>query len=163
MDVIITHNTLSFFLIIVTRCFFKAPWKHCAFSLFTEEDREVHHVRLNIHPRSLLVSFDGTPLSQHVFSKEKIALSPDLNTARWFARMDLSASVQKQQGRLSASAVKHEIVMPWKWTIQAFWLNVFRVQIALYVENRAAIIFFESGNLKEKSRTLKLEAFVCFC
>ncbi len=35
--------------------------------------------------------------------KVKVALSPDLNTAHWFARMDLSASVQKQQGHLSAS------------------------------------------------------------
>ncbi len=50
--------------------------------------------------------------------------------------MDLSASVQKQQGHLSASAVKRELTMSWKGTIPAFfWQNEFRVQIALYVEN----------------------------
>ncbi len=65
--------------------------------------------------------------------KVKVALSHDLNTALWFARMALSASVQKQQGRLSASAVKRELAMPWKWTISPFLQNVFRVQIALYV------------------------------
>ncbi len=65
--------------------------------------------------------------------KVKVALSHDLNTVLWFARMDLSASVQKQQGRLSASAVKRELAMPWKWTISPFLQNVFRVQIALYV------------------------------
>ncbi len=32
--------------------------------------------------------------------KVKVALSPDLNTAHWFAKMDLSASVHKQQGAL---------------------------------------------------------------
>ncbi len=45
--------------------------------------------------------------------------------------MDLSASVQKQQGHLSASAVKHELTMR---------QNVFRVQIALYV---AALYFLK--------------------
>ncbi len=34
--------------------------------------------------------------------KVKAALSPDLNTARWFAKMDLSASVHKQQEHLLA-------------------------------------------------------------
>ncbi len=57
-------------------------------------------------------------------------MSPELNTARWFAKMDLSASVQKQQGHLSASAVKRELTMR---------QNLFRVQIALYV---AALLFF---------------------
>ncbi len=64
--------------------------------------------------------------------KVKVALSHDLNTALWFARMDLSASVQIQQVHLSASAVKHELAMPWKWTIPPFLQNVFRVQIALF-------------------------------
>ncbi len=47
--------------------------------------------------------------------KVKVALSPDLNTACWFAKMDLSASVQKQQGRLPASAVQRELARTWKW------------------------------------------------
>ncbi len=64
--------------------------------------------------------------------KVKVALSHDLNTALWFARMALSASVQKQV-RLSSSAVIRELAMPWKWTISPFLQNVFRVQIALYV------------------------------
>ncbi len=34
--------------------------------------------------------------------KVKAALSPDLNTACWFAKMDLSASVHKQQEHLLA-------------------------------------------------------------
>ncbi len=38
----------------------------------------------------------------------KVALSPDLNTAHWFAKIDFSASVQKQQVYLSDSAVLHE-------------------------------------------------------
>ncbi len=52
----------------------------------------------------------------------KVALSPDLNAAHGFAKTDLSsASVQTQQGRLSASAVKRELTMPWKWTITGFF------------------------------------------
>ncbi len=49
----------------------------------------------------VLHSFEETPLS-------------------WFAKIDLSAAVQKQQRRLLASAVEHEFVMSWKWTIPAF-------------------------------------------
>ncbi len=49
----------------------------------------------------VLHSFEETPLS-------------------WFAKIDLSAAVQKQQRRLLASAVEHEFAMSWKWTIPAF-------------------------------------------
>ncbi len=81
---------------------------------------QVHQVRRN-DPSSITFSQLWRNSSQLArLFKVKVALSPDLNTARWFAKMDLSASVQKQQGRLSASAVKRELAMPWKWTIQAF-------------------------------------------
>ncbi len=81
---------------------------------------QVHQVRRN-YPSSITFSQLWRNSSQlaHLF-KVKVALSPDLNTAHWFAKMDLSASAQKQQGRLSASAVKRELAMPWKWTIPAF-------------------------------------------
>ncbi len=63
-----------------------------------------------IHPRSLLVSFDENSSQLARIFKVKVALSPDLNTARWFSKMDLSASVQKQRGRLLAFAVKRQLV-----------------------------------------------------
>ncbi len=120
MDVI-THNSWSFSLTIVMPFFCKVPLKRFSFYFPFLPWRSYHRfIRFEIiHPRPLLNSFDETPQLARLF-KVKIALSPDLNTARWFAKMDLSASVQKQQGRLSASAVKPELAMPWKWTIQAF-------------------------------------------
>ncbi len=140
---------------------------------------QVHQVRRN-YPSSITFSqlWRNSCQLARLF-KVKVALSPDLNTARWLAKMDLSASVQKQQGRLSASAVKRELAMPWKWPLAKllplslkslsdcliltppppltlnlpilggnnlagvrighntdfFDKNVFRVQIALYVEH----------------------------
>ncbi len=39
----------------------------------------------------------------------------------------------KTRALVGFSAVKHELVMPWKWTILFFfWQNMFRVQIVLY-------------------------------
>ncbi len=82
---------------------------------------QVHQVRRN-YPSSITFSQLWPNSSQLArLFKVTVALSPDLNTVRWFAKMDLSASVQKQQGRLSASAVKCEFAMPWKWTILAFF------------------------------------------
>ncbi len=81
---------------------------------------QVHQVRRN-YTSSITFSqlwWNSSQLA-HLF-KVKVALSPDLNTVHRFAKMDLSASVQKQQGCLSASAVKRELAMPWKWTIPAF-------------------------------------------
>ncbi len=143
MDVI-TCNTQSFSLTIVTRCFCKAPWKRFSFYFPFTPWRRYHRVIKFveiIHPRSLLVSFNSSQLAR--LFKVKVALSPDLNTARWFAKMDLSASVHKQQGRLSASAVKREFAMHWKWTKQTFFDKVFSVQVALYVENNAQHFFFK--------------------
>ncbi len=138
MDVI-THNTRIFSLTIVTQLLCKALWKRFSFYFpFTPWRRYHRFIKFVeiIHPRSLSQLWRNSSQLARLF-KLNVALSPDRNTARWFARMDLSASVHKQQGRLSASAVKPELAMPWKWTIQAFWQNVFRVQIALYVENNA--------------------------
>ncbi len=109
------------------------------FSFFAlKKISQVHQVRRN-YPSSITFSqlwWNSSQLAR--LFKVKVALSADLNTARWFAKMDLSASVQKQQGRLSASAVKCELAMPWKWTILAFfWQIFFRVQITLYVEKNA--------------------------
>ncbi len=124
MDVI-TRNTQSFSLTIVTCCFFKVPWKRFYFILFSIKLlfsfyalKKISQVHRN-YPSLITFSQLWRNSSQlaHLF-KVKVALSPDLNTARWFAKMDLSASVQKQQGHLLASAVK--LVMPWKWTIPAF-------------------------------------------
>ncbi len=75
MDVI-THNTQSFSLTIVTCCFCKAPWKPFSFYFPFTPWRWYHRFIEIIHPRSLLVSFEETPL------KVKAALSPDLNTVR---------------------------------------------------------------------------------
>ncbi len=82
---------------------------------------QVHQVCRN-YPSSITFSQLWRNSSQLArLFKVKVALSPDLNTAHWFAKMDLSASVQKQQRRLSASAVKRDLAMSWKWTIPAFF------------------------------------------
>ncbi len=79
------------------------------FSFFAlKKISQVHQVHRN-YPSSITFSqlwWNSSQLAR--LFKVKVALSPDLNTACWFARMDLSASVQKQ-GCLSASAVKHEL------------------------------------------------------
>ncbi len=90
------------------------------FSFFVLKISQVHQVCLN-YPSSVTFSQLWRNSSQLArLFKVKAALSPDLNTVCWFAKMDLSASVHKQQGRLSASAVKCENAMPWKWTLPAF-------------------------------------------
>ncbi len=62
MDVI-TRDTQSFSFTIVTRCFLKDPWKHlCLYFPFSPWKRYHRFIEI-IHPRSLLVSFDETPLS----------------------------------------------------------------------------------------------------
>ncbi len=90
------------------------------FSLFAlKKISQVHQVRRN-DPSSITFTFSqlwGNSSQLARLFKVKVALSPDLNTARWFARMDFPASVHKQ-GRLSASAVNRELAMPWKWTIR---------------------------------------------
>ncbi len=108
--VVITRNTQSFSLTIVTRCFCKAPWKRFSFyfpfSLWRRYHRFIKFIEI-IHPRSLCQLWWNYSQLARLFKVKafQIALSPDLNTARWFARMDLSASVQKQQGCLMTSAV----------------------------------------------------------
>ncbi len=120
MDVI-TRNTQSFSLTIVTCCFCKAPWKRFSF-YFTffalKKISQVHQVCRN-YLSSITFSqlwWNSSQLAR--LFKVKVALY--LNTAHWFTKMALSASVQKQQGRLLASAVKRELAMPWKSTIPAF-------------------------------------------
>ncbi len=68
---------------------------------------QVHQVWRNYPSSSTLSALTNSSQLARLF-KVKVALSPDLNTALWFAEMDLSASVYKQQERLSASAVKRE-------------------------------------------------------
>ncbi len=62
MDVI-TRDTQSFSFTIVTCCFLKDPWKHlCLYFPFLPWRRYQRFIKI-IHPRSLLVRFDETPLS----------------------------------------------------------------------------------------------------
>ncbi len=98
---------------------------------------QVHQVSQN-YPSSIPFSqlWNSSQLARLL--KVNVALSPDLNTACWFAKIDLSASVQKQKGCLSASAVKLKnsgFVESGQYRL--FSQNMFRVQIALYVENNA--------------------------
>ncbi len=82
---------------------------------------QVHQVHWN-YPSSLtFLSALTKLLSASVSFQSESSLVTWPNTARWFAKMDISASVQKQQGHWSASAIKHELAMPWKWTISAFF------------------------------------------
>ncbi len=98
---------------------------------------QVHQVHWN-YPSSLtFLSALTKLLSASVSFQSESSLVTWPNTARWFAKMDISASVQKQQGHWSASAIKHELAMPWKWTISAFFYKTCTVQIMLYVENNA--------------------------
>ncbi len=87
--------------------------------------------------------------------KVNVALSPDLKAACWFAKIYLLASVQKQQRRLSASAVKCEIAMPWKWTIQAF-LRI------MHLHNAKSVIF-SVAFISFCKRTLHIFVYVCLC
>ncbi len=117
----ITCNTLSFSLTVVMRCFCKVPWKRFWFLFYALKNISLVQVHRN-YPSSITFSqlwWNSSQLAR--LFKVKVALSPDLNTARWFAKIYLSAFVHKLQGRLSASAVKRELLMPWKWTIRLFW------------------------------------------
>ncbi len=120
MDMI-THNTQSISLTIVTRCFCKVPLNgfsfYFPFSPWRRYHRFIKYVEM-IHPRSSFSQFWRNSSQLACLFKGRVALAADLNTARWFAKMDLSASVQKQQRCLSA--VKRELAMPWMWTISAF-------------------------------------------
>ncbi len=113
-------NTQIFSLTIVTCCFYKVLWTRFSFYFPLGYSMKISQVHRN-YPSSITFSqlWRNSSLRAHLF-KVKAALSPDLNTVLWFVKMDLSASVQNQQGRLPASAVKRELVMPWKWTIPAF-------------------------------------------
>ncbi len=89
------------------------------FSFYSLKISQVHQVRWN-YPSSITFSQVWRNSSQlSLLFKVKVALSPDLNTAAdsldWTYQL-----LFKPQGRLSASAVKHELTMPWKWTIPAF-------------------------------------------
>ncbi len=113
MDVI-TCNTQSFSLTIVT-AFTRIQENVSAFIFLYRPEKDITGSSSSLKWSILdhFVSFDETPQQARLY-KVKVALLADLNTARWFAKMDLSASVQKQQGRLLASAVKRELTMPWK-------------------------------------------------
>ncbi len=64
------------------------------FSFYSLKISQVHQVHWN-YPSSITFSQVWRNSSQLArLFKVKVALSPDLNTARWFARLDLSASVQ---------------------------------------------------------------------
>ncbi len=137
------YDYTQFSLIIVTCCFRKARWKRFSFYFpFTPWRRYHRFIKFDeiIHPPVLLVSFDKLLSASTSFQSESSLVTwPEYSALiRWNGFIGFCSQTTRC---LSASAVKHELVMPWKWTIQALWQNVFRVQIALYVENNQLFFF----------------------
>ncbi len=113
------------------------------FSFFTlKKISQVHQVCRN-DPSSITFSQLWWNSSQLAcLFKVKVAMSPDQNTAHWFIKIDLLASVQKQQGHLSASAVNVNSRCLESGQYRLFWQNRFRLQLVVNVENIVYIYIY---------------------
>ncbi len=153
----ITCNTLSFSLTVVMRCFCKVPWKRFWFLFYALKNISLVQVHRN-YPSSITFSQLWWNSSQLAcLFKVKVALSPDLNTACWFAKIYLSAFVHKLQGRLSASAVKHELLMPWKWTIWLFWSGF---NVGSHCAQRSVYRFLQINSSHTHTYTLYIYIYI---
>ncbi len=116
---------------------------------------QVHQVR-RYYPSSITFSQLWRNSSQLArLFKVKVALSPDLNTVLWFAKIDLSASVHKLQGCLLLNSQclesgQYRLFRVQMWRIMLFFKWFLLINSCIYI-----YIYIRGGG---KSHMFKFQA-----